>query len=242
MDFIAAIGLDIAALAVVLYCAKAAARKGFVRTVIQMIAYIVVLVMSSFFSNAAAPVIYDRIVEPMLLENVRYKAQPQTEQYQNAALISAAPHGMLSLAEDAAGSLDFLEKLAPEGINPQGLADDLIDDIAQAALRPVMIGAIGMISFAILFALLSMLANILLSALGIINHLPVIGPLNAALGGAVGILQGLLIVWILALLLQGFLYLYPNGWWIFRSDVLSQSYVLKYFMDVDLLRKTIQSL
>ena len=38
MDSLTAIGLDVAAVAVVVYCAYAAAKKGFLRTVVQMIA------------------------------------------------------------------------------------------------------------------------------------------------------------------------------------------------------------
>ena len=68
MDFYVAIGLDLAAVAIVGYCIYAAAKKGFLRTVIQMVAYVAVILAASFLSNAAAPVIYDRVVEPMLLE------------------------------------------------------------------------------------------------------------------------------------------------------------------------------
>lgn len=52
---IAAILLDIAAVTIVVYCAHAAAKKGFLRTVIQMVAYVAIILAASFFSRAGRP-------------------------------------------------------------------------------------------------------------------------------------------------------------------------------------------
>ena len=65
MEWIAAIALDFTAVWIVIYCAHAAAKKGFLRTVVQMAAYVGVLAFSSHLSGEAAPVIYERVVEPM---------------------------------------------------------------------------------------------------------------------------------------------------------------------------------
>ena len=53
------IGLDLAALAIVVWCARAAAKKGFLRTVLQMVAYVVILAVAAAVSKAAAPILYD---------------------------------------------------------------------------------------------------------------------------------------------------------------------------------------
>lgn len=232
MDFTAALGLDIAAAAIVIYCMVSAARKGFLRTIVQMAAYVAIVMAASFLSRAAAPVIYDRIVEPMIFESSRSEDAPQSKQ--NAALVSAVPHGLLSLLDEA---LDPLTDLLPENLDPQEFADDLIDDLTDATLRPLMISAISMIGFVAVFAILSLLANILLSALGIINYVPVVGTFNALLGGAVGILQGVLIVWVLAVLLGGLLHIYPEGWWIFNQNVIGKTFLFQYFMNPALLSR-----
>lgn len=52
---IAAILLDIAAVTIVVYCAHAAAKKGFLRTVIQMVAYVAIILAASFFSPRGRP-------------------------------------------------------------------------------------------------------------------------------------------------------------------------------------------
>ena len=61
MEWIAAIALDFTAVWIVIYCAHAAAKKGFLRTVVHMAAYVGVLAFSSHLSGEAAPVIYERV-------------------------------------------------------------------------------------------------------------------------------------------------------------------------------------
>ena len=224
MEQLMAIGLDVAAVLIVLWCMNAAAKKGFLRTVIQMIAYIVILLASSFLSRAAAPIIYDNVVQPMLLQSIE---PGQEKNPGNAALISMAPRGTLSMVNTA---LDSLDSFLPD-INKK----DLLEDITHAAVRPLMISAISMIGFFVIFAVLSILANILMSALGIIDHIPVIGTINAVLGGAIGVFQGLLLVLVFCILLKGRLRLHPGGWPRLNQDVLDGTYLCRYFLDLDLI-------
>lgn len=224
MEQLMAIGLDVAAVLIVLWCMNAAAKKGFLRTVIQMIAYIVILLASSFLSRAAAPIIYDNVVQPMLLQSIE---PGQEKNPGNAALISMAPRGTLSMVNTA---LDSLDSFLPD-INKK----DLLEDITHAAVRPLMISAISMIGFFVIFAVLSILANILMSALGIIDHIPVIGTINAVLGGAIGVFQGLLLVLVFCILLKGLLRLHPGGWPLLNQDVLDRTYLCRYFLDLDLI-------
>lgn len=119
-----------------------------------------------------------------------------------ADLISYGRAGMLSALDDGLGALesglDSMKEMLPDEFDPQALADGIVEELADATLRPLMVSAIGMIGFVLLFSILSIIANILLSTLGIVNHLPVVGPINALLGGAVGVLEGVLLVWVFA--------------------------------------------
>ncbi len=326
MEWIAALALDFTAVWIVIYCAHAAAKKGFLRTVVQMAAYVAVLVCSSHLSGQAAPIIYERVVEPMLFEDSQSQ-EDKPRELKNADLVSFLPGGMLAMngggrsllpaprqrseqpeslsledlerlgidleslsLEDLKGlgidlqGLDLaglerlgvdtdtldpdrleefgLEKLREFGIDPDNLRLDdlkrlaqelpeelerllpegigperLVKEIADNTLRPVLVKAIGTVSFVVIFAVLSMLSNLLLSMLGIINSLPVIGFFNSTFGAVVGILQGVLIVWIIALLFKGLFYFNPDGWWIFNSDVVENTFLFRYFMEPGLLRQ-----
>ncbi len=326
MEWIAAIALDFTAVWIVIYCAHAAAKKGFLRTVVQMAAYVGVLAFSSHLSGEAAPVIYERVVEQMIFESSQSQ-DDRPRELKNADLVSFLPGGMLAMdggwrpllpargqhseepeslslddleqlgvdldslsLEDLKGlgidlkgldldSLDRLgidtdtldpdqlgafglEKLREFGIDPDNLGlddlkrlaqelpeeleqllpegigpEEIVKEIADNTLRPVLIKAIGTVSFVVIFAALSMLSNLLLSMLGVINSLPVIGFFNSTLGAVVGILQGVLIVWVVGLLFKGLFYFSPDGWWIFNSDVVGSTFLFRYFMEPGLLRQ-----
>lgn len=311
MEWIAALALDFTAVWIVIYCAHAAAKKGFLRTVVQMAAYVAVLACSSHLSGQAAPIIYERVVEPMLFEDSQSQ-EGKPRELKNADLVSFLPGGMLAMngggrsllpapqqrseepeslsredlkglgidlqGMDLAGLERFgvdtdtldpdhleefgLEKLREFGIDPDNLrlddlkrlaqklpeeleqllpegisSEKLVKEIADNTLRPVLVKAIGTVSFVVIFAVLSMLSNLLLSMLGIINSLPVIGFFNSTFGAVVGILQGVLIVCIIALLFKGLFYFNPDGWWVFNSDVVEDTFLFRYFMEPGLLRQ-----
>ena len=225
MEQLMAICLDLIAVGIIISCMNAAAKKGFLRTVVQMVAYIVILLASSFLSRAAAPVIYDHVVQPMIFESVRPEQEIDPD---NAALISLVPRGTLSMSGTA---LDSLNNLLSDSLKNSGL----LDEIAEATLRPLMISAISMVGFFIIFAVLSLISNLLLSALGIIDHIPVIGTVNAVLGGAVGVFQGLLLALVLCILLKGLLHLHPGGWWLLNEDALNRTYLCSYLLNLDLI-------
>ncbi len=225
MEQLTAICLDAAAVGIVLWCMNSAAKKGFLRTVVQMVAYVAILLASSFLSRAAAPMIYDHVVQPMIFESVRPEQEKNPD---NAALISMVPRGTLSMSGTA---LDSLNDLISDGLKDSGL----LDDLKKAALRPLMISAISMIGFFIIFSALSILSNLLLSALGVIDHIPVIGTVNAVLGGAVGVFQGLLLVLVLCILLKGLLHLHPGGWSLLNETVLDRTYLCSYLLNLDLI-------
>ena len=81
--------------------------------------------------------------------------------------------------------------------------------------------------------------NILLSTLGLVKYLPVVGHLNALLGAIVGILQGALLVWLLAVFLQGMLRLYPQGVWMFEPGVVENTWIFKYFANPELIKSLV---
>ncbi len=216
--------LDVGAILVVAYCAHSAAKKGFVRTVIQILAYIGVILAASFLSRAAAPVLYDRVLEPALIGK-----------YQDLAK-------EISQGEQAIELPQALMELLPEDLVPDQMAQDLLEDLVDETMRPILVGAIEMVGFVLCFALLTIVVNLILSALGVINYLPVVGTLNSLLGGVIGIFQGLMLVWVVALLIRGMLYLYPQGWWVFTDSMVRQTWIFRYFYDPSLLPGALSSL
>lgn len=260
MDRWIALSLDAAVVLIIVGCAVFAARRGFIRTVVQLAAYIGILIVASSASKAAAPVLYDRIVEPALFrEGTRL-----IEQMPNASLaarsfalqrVPAGNPGLRVLLEEAglpgmealdglfSGDMDMdaLQAMLPEGFDledwlnrlqegGQAMAEELIGEFLHTAVRPAAISALTVVCFAAVFFVLSLAANALLWMLGIIRHVPVIGGVNAALGALIGVAQGVLIVALAALLLQGILSLTGGQWWFFTNSIVQKTWLFHYFL------------
>lgn len=229
-NFYIAVGLDVLTVAVIGYCVYAAARKGFLRTIAQLIAYILIVMLASVVSRAAAPVIYERFVEPMLLGDMPME---------NAALAMSGTGGANTLS--VRPGMALLE-LLPQGIDlnywmekaqdgAEGLKEEILDEILESTVRPAAVNAISGLCFAAVFCVLSVVANIILTATGIVRYIPVIGHINAFLGAVLGALEGLLLVWLCALFLRGMLTLGQGSWWIFTERIARDTWIFRYFFD-----------
>ena len=233
--FWVSLGLDAAVLAIVGHCVYAAARKGFLRTVAQMATYFVIVFVASAASRAAAPLIYDHLVEPMFFGNAPM---------QNAFLAAVRPPNMMAAAprllEMLPKSIDleyWLQK-AQEGMG--GVTEDLLESLLESTIRPAAVQAISALCFTVLFAALSAATHVFLSVSGAVKHIPVIGPVNSLLGAVVGAGEGLLLAFLLALFLRGMLTLGQGEWWFFTEQAAQKSWIFRYFFDPSLLAALLQ--
>ena len=65
------------------------------------------------------------------------------------------------------------------------------DTIVQDVIRPLLTPVFSLVLFFLCFAALRMLISLLVTVLGLVNHLPVLGAVNRTLGMVVGALAGL---------------------------------------------------
>lgn len=233
MNFYITLGLDIVTVLIVGYCVYTAARKGFLRTVAQLMAYMAIVLVASAVSRAAAPIIYERFLEPVLLRQTPMK---------NAALASAGG-GPADLMAIRSGSL--LE-LLPNGVDldywldkakdgAEDIKDELLDELLESTVRPAAESAIYALCFTAVFCVLSVAANMILSAVGVVRYIPVIGRINSFLGAVVGAGEGVLLVWLCALFLRGMLTLGQGSWWFFTEAIARDTWIFRYFFDPGLL-------
>ena len=72
----------------------------------------------------------------------------------------------------------------------------VLDNVA----KPVVLVPLRTIIFVVLFILIFIILSIVIKATSVINKLPLIGKLNSLLGGVAGLLQGLVIVFIVVII------------------------------------------
>mgnify|MGYP003468477050 FL=1 len=113
-----------------------AAKKGFMRTLLELLAVIVALALSYQFSPVVAQATYDEIVEKSLVEAVETQIDETVNvssvTTQAEVLLDSIPGFMASFASSAGVDLDEIKtQISSEKFSSANLAIELVDKIAK---------------------------------------------------------------------------------------------------------------
>lgn len=177
---------DIICTAVWLGLAIYYARKGLLAAVVQIGGNLLSLIGAQQLASWGSGALFDRFFAGSFRERI---------------VVSLSEGGAVDLNRIAQQYAGFL----PESIRRQvveacqraldGLLTDnalvVADTIVQDVIRPLLTPVFSLVLFFLCFAALRMLISLLVTVLGLVNHLPVLGAVNRTLGMVVGALAGL---------------------------------------------------
>ncbi|PKM65278.1 MAG: hypothetical protein CVU95_16125 [Firmicutes bacterium HGW-Firmicutes-2] len=183
--------LDIMLIAIILFCAINGMIKGFVKTLFGLSSTIVALVLTLLISPQVSGLIInntsfdqmigEKTVELLKIENLMGDQDTELEE----VIVS----GAINLPGNI---LRFLEKNNTPEINDKleanGLGDYISGSIATMAVNAFV--------FLIVFLIVSLLLNAVVIVLDIITRLPIVKSMNKLGGFSVGLVIGVLIVWV----------------------------------------------
>lgn len=178
MDYIA-LGVAVAVLVL-------AAWRGYRLGIIKMLLYVAVLLITMVLSG-----ILVRLAAEMVKNNTSLYAN-----IEEAVADMIEDHEVTNI--EAAMNLPFPEYMLEE-IQQAMEVDSTVADVAAEVIASQIFNAIVYICLNIL---IYVILRIIVSALGIVAQLPVIKEVNKLAGFAVGVLEGIVILWLLCLLLQ----------------------------------------
>ena len=183
--------LDIILIAIILFCAINGMIKGFVKTLFGLSSTIVALVLTLIISPQVSGLIInntsfdqmigEKTVELLKIENLMGDQDTELEE----VIIS----GAINLPGNI---LRFLEKNNTPEINEKleanGLGDYISGSIATMAVNAFV--------FVIVFLIVSLILNAVVIVLDILTRLPIVKSMNKLGGFSVGLVVGILIVWV----------------------------------------------
>lgn len=202
MDLAVQYGADAALLAVLAVETLHHARKGFVRTVLTLIAALVAFGLAQKFAEPLASWSYDAILNPIVCEKLDEHAaeldDAQTAAEVVAEVAESVPHFLGALlqtidAEPNEVSRQIASADSEEPMTSEQLSNDLVKPVAMIALKTVCV----LICFAVFMGVF----HAIIAVIDHVTKLPVLRTANRWLGGALGFLKGLVIVYLLAMLL-----------------------------------------
>ena len=204
---------DIVAAALILLLFWLGYRRGFIASVLKLVAALVSLVAALILCRPAAQLLYDRLIRSRLVDYVDAKLLTADftagftdhisellehfsdqgsglffsvgKMFENLpGLFGSAGQGSLSSAEQTLGQM-------------MDAGASLAEAITAAALEPTVLLIIQSVLFLVLFTLFTMLLGIVIRLSGVFNHIPVIGALNRVVGGLLGGCEAVLALYIL---------------------------------------------
>lgn len=166
-------------------------RRGFIKTMSGVLAFVAALVVSYLLSGLVAELVYTTMLEPSLIASLQEQMAGVGTEMQNItkAFESLPPLVKNLLGQSGVLSVDDLAqamKIGADGSLVQAVAD---------VVRSVVLPVLETVCSLVLFILAYIAARLLLRVLDVVAKLPLLKQVNKSLGTVAGIISGVL--WVL---------------------------------------------
>lgn len=195
--------LDFAFFAVLFVCIIVAAKRGFVLSLMELVGFFLAGACALSLSGLIAPEIYDRFFAQQVTQAIAARLPDLSGAATAAQQAHAALESLPDVIAQFAASLGIdtaalAQKILSADLSGAALAQTLADSIA----RPLVTLLCRLALFVGLILIFGILFRILAAVIDRFFHLPVLRTANAALGGVMGALKGLLVVLVAGVALQ----------------------------------------
>jgi uncharacterized membrane protein required for colicin V production len=226
---------DAVVVAIIFYTVSKAARQGFAVTIVRFIGYFVSWGVAIAFSPIAARYVFDNFFKQTILDavskNITSTANTGIISDEIMKAISAMPKIIsATLNVDSQAITSSIGK-SVEGTT-QNLALYMTDNIFAPASTLILRG----IFFFIIFAVVSFIINRICSVLRLVNKIPIVGSVNSFFGGLIGLLEGALILTVVAVAVSLLIRLLPEPRTFFSSEVIDNTIIFKHIYNFDPLK------
>ena len=220
-----AILLDVLLIAVLIFFTLRGAKKGFVLTLCSLVAVIVAFLGANLLADTLAPKVAEAIqpkleavIEESLTDALRHTefTAPDGDVATSAEDIPLS--GVLEVLQENALYKQFLggiEKAVNEGVAAS--AASAASKVAAAVAAQLARGIIFLLGFVVVLVLWWLLSH----ALDLVAKLPVLNSLNNGLGGVIGLVKGVVIVYVAVWALYGL-----TGY--VTAEMMEQTYLFRF--------------
>ncbi len=187
--------LDIILIAILVAFIASAVKKGFMLSLLELVAVIAALALAFSFSPVVAQGVYDGVVENVMIEALEEQIDQNvnaSDIAENAELtLSVLPEFIVSLAENAGVDVAKIkDTIATADLSSENLATELVTKVAE----PITVGVLTAVFFIILAILLVFVLKFVAKLLSKAFDLPLVGKVNKTLGGILGAIKGIVVL------------------------------------------------
>lgn len=189
--------LDLIFLCIVVAAVVVAAKKGIVKTVLDIVAFVLAVVLSAQLATPFAEGVYDAFLGESLQNRVEEALPEDGGRVDITVVLEGLPDFVTDYLESAGFDADAFSRQLADGANTAEAAQRITDEV----VRPVCIAALGAILFLLLCIVLLAVLKSIADWVSKLFKVPIVKTLNQGLGAVLGAVKGLIIVIIVSLLL-----------------------------------------
>lgn len=196
--------LDAVVVIIIAVTAIVGYRRGFIRTIIQLVGCVVAFVLALSLSNTVSSMVYDGMLRDGLHEKIEtawsetvVEGAAQTLTEQTETIFDTLPK-FVQVALDTETITQGIRDSVGNDQTGTAVADYLVDDL----IRPVMVAVIRFVAFLILFAILMLLIRLLEKLMKPLTKLPLIRQTDGLLGAVVGLIKGAIFALVAVTIMQ----------------------------------------
>lgn len=226
-EYLMALIIDIAIILIIAFVIWRSAVRGFVRTVIEMVGYILAAVISISLSGTIAEAAYDNLLRPKVISAAQKTVDSTAQSAENYAneIWDSMP-SFISKTVDIFGKKEEVVKDIGESVKGNGIS--AVENIADSAVRPIAINLIRTLSSVIIFLILLALVKFLARWINRLFSIPVVGSFNALLGGAVGAVKGFILIFITVFVIRVAVNAMLGSFWIFDQQLINDTFLFRF--------------
>ena len=219
--------LDAILVLIILITVFISAKKGFVRTLVEVVGFVAAIFIAFTFSSPIASAVYGKMVEPVIVKTVENVSTDTANTASDA--VDAVWQKMPSFVTDS----NFLG-LSKENISQQVEIEtangvtELADSVSNSFAKPVITKLLSVLISVILVVALIFVVKIVAKYINKLFSFSLIGTINKALGGILGLVKGIALAVVFCMIITLIISFTKNGFLIFTYDAIHSSYIFKF--------------
>lgn len=217
--------LDLIVVAVVVYYAYISARRGFVRTVIELVGFVLIFLIITKAGTPISEKLFDTTLRNTVLTKVETTLENTTEQTAQS-LTDAMPDFIVNGAEFL--GIDIGESLI-SGDTTAVMAERLTDNV----IRPVVTSLIYAILSLLLFGLGMYLVRIVARVVNSLFKISLVGTINRVLGAVLGAGKGVVVAFIICIVITIIVSFTEKGFLFFTKENIENSFIFSKIAELN---------
>ena len=221
--------LDLIIVAIIAICVVFSAKRGFMRTLLEVVGFIAAFVIAFTVSSPLADMTYDNIVEPSIVSTVE-ESSTNVSGDVSEKVWNTLPGVIRKNSQKFGIKKDAFSDKVKSYVS--GEVEQNAVKISQNVTKPIIVKLIGAIYSTVIVILLIFVSKFLARVINKLFSFSIIGKLNSFFGGVIGVFKGAAFALAFCMIISIVVLVSNDSFWIFTTDNIEKTHLFKLFYGI----------